>query len=142
MTQLTRSPVVIELDRTTTPIPMADRPGAISVDLDGVEWSGRRPLELPPPVDCVAFEPPAHVVSFGRFELRFDPERPPFSGDRAHIGGYVRPLEARPGDAAWLAGSFEIHDSAGGLAVEHGRLTQLDGTVVAESFHTRLTARG
>ena len=68
----------------------------------GVEWRERWPLELPPPADCVPFEPPAHVVSFGRFELRFDPERMPFAGDRAHIGGYVRPLEARPVDAAWL----------------------------------------
>jgi hypothetical protein len=151
----------------------------------GVEWRERWPLELPPPPDCVPFAPPAHVVSFGRFELRFDPERMPFAGDRAHIGGYVRPLEARPVDAAWLvmatdcfpppafarvepptggmsidftvhvhrsglclgdegwlAGSFEIHDSTGGLAVERGRITELDGTVVAESFQTRLTAQG
>ncbi len=151
----------------------------------GVEWRERWPLELPPPTDCVPFEPPAHVVNFGRFELRFDPARMPFAGDRAHIGGYVRPLEKGPVDAAWLvmatdcfpppafaraepptggmsiditvhvhrsglalgddgwlAGSFEIHDSTGGLAVERGRLTQLDGTVVAESFQTRLTAQG
>ena len=151
----------------------------------GVEWSERWPLELPPPADCVPFEPPAHVANFSRLNLRFDPERMPFSGDRAHIAGYVRPLEARPVDAAWLAmaldcfpppafarvepptggmsidltvhvhrsnvdigddgwlaGSFEIHDSTGGLAVEHGRITQLDGTVVAESFQTRLTAQG
>jgi acyl-CoA thioesterase len=46
------------------------------------------------------------------------------------------------GDDGWLAGSFEIHDSTGGLAVERGRLTELDGTVVAESFQTRLTAQG
>ena len=150
----------------------------------GIEWRERWPLELPPPAGCVPFEPPAQLASFGRFELRFDPQRMPFSGDRAHIGGYVRPLEGRPVDAAWLvmaadcfpppafarvepptggmsidftvhvhrsdldlgddgwlAGSFEIHDSAGGLAVERGRLTQLDGTVVAESFQTRLTAQ-
>ena len=271
MTQLTGPATLTEFDRTTAAIPIADRPGVFSVDLDagwsslvgvhggymcalavraaeslvpgramrtmsasflrtgqvgpatltvrevrhgrtittmvaelaqhdevllvsrltlmearsGVEWSERWPLELPPPADCIRFEPPAHVVSFGRFELRFDPERMPFSGHRAHIGGYVRPLEARPVDAAWLtmavdcfpppafarvepptggmsidltvhvhrsdfdlggdgwlAGSFEIHDSAGGLAVERGRLIQLDGTVVAESFQTRLTAQG
>ena len=46
------------------------------------------------------------------------------------------------GDEGWLAGSFEIHDSTGGLAVERGRITELDGTVVAESFQTRLTAQG
>lgn len=117
------------------------------------------------------------------FELRFDPDRMPFTGPRASVVGYVRPLEARPIDAAWLVmaadcfpppafarteapiggtsidmvvhihrsgfslpedgwlvGSFEIDDSAGGLAVEHGRITRIDGTVVAESFQTRLTA--
>jgi acyl-CoA thioesterase len=150
----------------------------------GLEWSEPRPPDLPPPADCVPFSPPAHVVSFGRFEARFDPNRMPFAGDRAQIGGYVRPLEGRPVDAAWLvmaadcfpppafarvepptggmsidftvhvhrsrfslgddewlAGSFKIHDSTGGLAVEHGQLTQMDGTVVAESFQTRLTAQ-
>ena len=271
MTQLKGSTVVTEFDRTTSPVPVADRPGEFSVELDagwsslvgvhggymcalavraaesmapdremrtmstsflrtgkvgpatltvreirhgrtittlvaelvqdgkvvivsrltlmvprsGLEWRERWPLELPPPDGCVPFEPPAHVVSFGRFELRVDPGRMPLAGDRAHIGGYVRPLEASPVDAAWLvmaadcfpppafarvepptggmsidytvhvhrsgpdlgddgwlAGSFEIHDSTGGLAVERGRLTRLDGTVVAESFQTRLTTRG
>ena len=148
----------------------------------GIEWGEPRPVNLPPPADCESFSAPAHVVSFGRYELRFDPDRMPFTGPRACLAGYVRPLEARPVDAAWLVmaadcfpppafalteapiggmsidmtvhihrsgfllpddgwlvGSFEIADSAGGLAVEHGRLTQLDGTVVAESFQTRLT---
>jgi acyl-CoA thioesterase len=150
----------------------------------GLEWSERRPLDLPPPEDCVPFSPPAHVVSLERVELRFDPHRMPFDGQRAHVGGYVRPLEARPIDAAWLvmatdcfpppaftraepptggvsidltvhihrsgfalgddgwlAGCFEIDDSTGGIAVERVRITLMDGTVVAESFHTRLTAK-
>jgi acyl-CoA thioesterase len=150
----------------------------------GVEWSERRPLDLPPPADCVPISPPAGVMNFGRVELRFDPHRMPFEGQRAYVGGYVRPLEARPIDAAWLvmatdcfpppafarvepptggvsidltthihrsgftlgddewlAGSFEIDDSTGGIAVERGRITQMDGTVVAESFQTRLTAK-
>jgi acyl-CoA thioesterase len=150
---------------------------------DGVEWSEPRPLRLPPPAACVPFRPPPEVVSFGRFELRFDPDRMPFAGERACLGGYLRPLEDRPIDSAWLvmaadcfpppafarterpvggvsidltvhihrsdfwltdgdwlAGCFEIDDSAGGLAVEHGRIMQIDGTAVTESFHTRLTA--
>ncbi len=41
----------------------------------GVEWREPWPVELPTPADCVPFGPPAHVVIFGRFELRFDPER-------------------------------------------------------------------
>jgi acyl-CoA thioesterase len=108
--------------------------------------------------------------------------RMPFTGRRACLAGYVRPLEGRPVDAAWLmmaadcfpppafaqteapiggmsidmtvhvhrsgfrlqddawpVGSFVIDDSAGGLAVEHGPLTRMDGAVVAESFQTRLT---
>ncbi len=122
----------------------------------------------------------------GRFEFRFDPQRMPFTGDRAHLAGYVRPLEARPidaawlvmmavdcfplavfartepptggmsidltvdihrsglclGEGAWLAGSVEIDDGTGGVAVEHACITRLDGSVVAESFRTRLTAAG
>lgn len=39
----------------------------------------------------------------------------------------------------WLAGDFEITNSTGGLAVEHGRITRVDGTLVAESFQTRLS---
>jgi acyl-CoA thioesterase len=156
----------------------------LMTERSGLEWSEPRPLDLPPPADCVQFTPPVEVVNFGRFELRLDPERMPFTGERAYLGGYVRPLEARPidpawlvmaadcfpppafaraepptgaisidltihihrsgftlRDDAWLAGCFEIDDSTGGLAVEHGRITHMDGTVVAESFHTRLTAQ-
>jgi hypothetical protein len=35
----------------------------------------------------------------------------------------------------------QLERAAGGTAVERGRITQLDGTVVAESFPTRLTAQ-
>lgn len=41
----------------------------------------------------------------------------------------------------WLVGEFEVNTSSAGLAVEHGRITLMDGTPVAESFQTRLTAR-
>jgi acyl-CoA thioesterase len=155
----------------------------LMTERSGVDWGELRAIDLPPPAACVTFAPPAHVVSFGRFELRFDPDRMPFTVPRARLTGYVRPLEARPVDTAWLVmaadcfpppafartevpiggmsidmtvhvhrsdfrlpddewlvGSFEIADSAGGLAVEHGHLTRMDGTVVAESFQTRLTA--
>ena len=47
----------------------------LMTERSGLEWSEPRPVDLPPPADCVPFAPPAHVVSFGRFELRFDPER-------------------------------------------------------------------
>jgi len=41
----------------------------------------------------------------------------------------------------WLTASFELDDSTGGLAVEHGRIADPAGRVVAESFQTRLTAQ-
>jgi acyl-CoA thioesterase len=149
----------------------------------GVEWSDPQPTLLPPPATCVPFPAPPEVVSFGRFELLFDPSQMPFTAEQASLEGYVRPLEPRPIDTAWLVmaadcfpppafaraprpvggisidltvhihrsdfplgeddwlvGSFEIRDSAGGLAVEHGRITHPNGTLVAESFHSRLTA--
>ena len=153
-------------------------------DRSGVEWSAPVPPRLPPPAECVDFDPAAHVSHFGRVASLFDPAALPFEGDRARVRGYVRPLEARPVDAAWLAmasdwfpppafavlepptggvsidltthihrpglvladddwlaGSFEIDDSTGGLAVEHGRITRMDGTLVAESLQTRLTTQ-
>lgn len=44
------------------------------------------------------------------------------------------------GDEQWLAGEFQAEVSAGGLALERGRLVGPDGGLVAESFHTRWTA--
>lgn len=38
-------------------------------------------------------------------------------------------------------GAFEIADSSRGLAVEHGRVVRTDGTLVVESFQTRLMAQ-
>ncbi|HVF74746.1 MAG TPA: hypothetical protein VM938_06830, partial [Acidimicrobiales bacterium] len=115
-----------------------------------------------------------------------DPRCLPFSGgDRARIQGYIRPLESRTVDAAWLAmatdwfpppaflriepptggvsidltthihqprvvlddgdwltGVFEIATSSAGLATEHGRIARRDGTLIAESFQTRLMTQG
>lgn len=93
-----------------------------------------RPLEARP-VDAAWlamasdwFPPPAFV--------RIDP---PTGGISVDLTTHIHRPIADLGDR-WLAGTFEIAESAGGLAVEHGRITTDDGLVVAESFHTRLTA--
>lgn len=39
----------------------------------------------------------------------------------------------------WIAGVFRTDRAAGGLALEHGAIATSDGTVLAESFHTRVT---
>ena len=152
----------------------------------GVEWTAPAPIDLPPVDACVRMDV-GRVVHFQQADGLIDPHAMPFSGgDRAMVRGYLRPLEGRTVDGAWLAmatdwfpppafvrlepptggvsidltthihrphvdllgdddwltGSFEIETSAGGLAVEHGRIAHLDGTLVAESFQTRLTAQG
>lgn len=74
------------------------------------------------------FPPPAFV--------RVDP---PTGGISVDLTTHIHRPIADLGDG-WLAGVFEITESAGGLALEHGRITTADGLIVAESFHTRLTA--
>lgn len=162
---------------TTRVTMMEDRPG--------VEWGEPVVVDLPPPHRCVPFTPQGEVVHFARLESAFDPNRMPFDPGSGSVSGYVRPLEPRPIDAAWLVmacdwfpppafsrteapvggvsidftahihrqglilgvgewlvGTFEVPTSSAGLGVEHGRLTTMDGTVVAESFQTRLTTQG
>jgi acyl-CoA thioesterase len=64
---------------------------------------------------------------------------PPTGGISVDLTTHVhRPLDGL--DNAWLAATFEITESAGGLALEHGRIATAEGLLVAESFHTRLTA--
>ena len=150
----------------------------------GVEWATPSPLDLPPVDECVRVNA-ENVSHFDRADGWIDPASLPFSGgDRAMVRGYLRPLESRVVDSAWLAmatdwfpppafvrlpppsggvsidltthihqpevflgetdwltGVFEVETSSGGLAVEHGRLATIDGTLVAESFQTRLTAQ-
>ena len=71
---------------------------------------------------------------------------PAFARTEAPIGGmsidmtvHVHRSGFRLPDDGWLVGSFEIDDSAGGLAVEHGRLTLTGrhrrGRVVPDPAH-------
>jgi acyl-CoA thioesterase len=149
---------------------------------EGVEWRNPVHLGLPARERCVPMEP-GRVSHFERVDGLLDPDALPFSGrERAMVRGYLRPLEGRRVDAAWLAmatdwfpppafvrlepptggvsvdltthlhrpdralgrdewllGSFQVDDSTQGLAVEHGVIAAEDGTLIAESFQTRLT---
>ncbi|MDP1795470.1 MAG: thioesterase family protein [Acidimicrobiales bacterium] len=149
----------------------------------GIEWTERAPIDVMPVDQCVRIE--TEVGHFDMADGWLDPRSVPFTnGTRARVSGYIRPLEPRPidsawltmasdwfpppafvrvapptggvsidltthvhrpglvlGDDEWLTAEFSIQNSTGGLAVEHGRVTTLEGTVVAESFQTRLTAQ-
>lgn len=151
------------------------------IEQTGVEWRPAQPIPLPPVAECVPITPPNPVPHFERAQGLLDPSSLPFSGGpRAMVRGYLRPLEPRPIDAAWLAmasdwfpppafvrveppvggisidltthvhhtlatladdewlaASFEVTTSSGGLATEHGRIATVEGLVLAESFQTR-----
>jgi acyl-CoA thioesterase len=151
----------------------------------GIDWSTWTAATLPPPEECVPIAPPDHYAHFRQADGLLDPSSVPFTGgQRTIVRGYVRPIEARPVDAAWLAmisdwfpppafvrldppaggisvdltthihhtlprltdewliASFEIKNSTGGLATEHGWIATTGGTLLAESLQTRWTARG
>ena len=77
------------------------------------------------------FPPPAFV----RLE-------PPVGGVSIDLTTHIHQPRVTLGDDQWLTGAFEVETSAAGLAVEHGRIAHQDGTLVAESFQTRLTTLG
>ncbi len=151
----------------------------------GTEWRAPVIFDLPPPSECSRIQERSSSEHFNRVDGCLDPSSLPFSeGDRAMVQGYMRPIEPRPIDAAWLtmasdwfpppafvrvapplggisidltthihrtiatdqhdwlAARFEIDTRSDGLAVEHGRICTLDGTVLAESFQTRWFAEG
>lgn len=78
---------------------------------------------------CDWFPPPAFV--------RLDP---PTGGVSIDLTTHIHRPDLILGDDEWLSGMFEIGNSVGGLAVEHGVIAASDGRLVAESFQTRLTA--
>lgn len=93
------------------------------------EW--RTPLEHGPrPIEhCVSFEPPPGIRHFEQAALLLDPATIPAGGaDDARIAGHVRPIEARPIDAAWLtmigdwfppAAFRRLVPPAGGVSVDY-----------------------
>ena len=69
----------------------------------GVEWSAPEPIDLPPRNECVRMAGD-RVSHFDRVDGLLDPASLPFSGGaRASVRGYLRPLDTRRVDSAWLA---------------------------------------
>ena len=177
------STVVVDLEQDGRPI--ASSRLTLVPPVAGTEWRTPVVIELPPPDECSRIQERSSSEHFNRVDGLLDPSSLPFSnGDRAMVQGYMRPIEPRPIDAAWLAmasdwfpppafvrvdpplggisidltthvhrtidtaqhdwlaARFEIDTSSAGLAVEHGRICTLDGTVLAESFQTRWFADG
>ncbi|CAN5694488.1 thioesterase family protein [soil metagenome] len=153
--------------------------------VEGLDWERPDPVVMAPLEDCVPVDPPEGVRHFEHATASLDPAHLPFAhGEFAQVGGYVRPLEPRPIDAAWLTmildwfppspfsqidpptggvsvdytvhlhrtrptpgpdewltGLFRADISAEAMALEKGTIRDPAGHVLAESFHTRWTAR-
>lgn len=94
-----------------------------------------RPIE-PRPIDAswlgmaLDWFPPA---SFSRID-------PPAGGISVNYTIHVHRTLDGLGDDEWLGGIFAAEISAGGIALEKGSIADPDGRILAESFHTRLTA--
>lgn len=70
----------------------------------GIEWSAAVPLVTVAVEDCVPIVPRQPSPHFGQVEAVLDPSSLPFTeGPRAVVRGYLRPVEPRPIDPAWLA---------------------------------------
>ena len=83
-------------------------------------WLGMA-LDWFPPAAFTRIDPPAGGISITY---------------TVHIHGTHEGLAADE----WLGGEFDVDVSADGIALEKGRITDPTGRVLAESFHTRLTA--
>ena len=102
---------------------------ATKAEVEGTMWERPRPLDLYPLEACVPLYPPAGVRHFEQAHALLDPRGVPFSGgSHERIGGYVRPAEPRPLDAAWLAmvadwfppSAFVVHEPpTGGVSVDY-----------------------
>ncbi|HSJ91220.1 MAG TPA: thioesterase family protein [Ilumatobacter sp.] len=127
-------------------------------DQDGIEWRTAEPIALPPLDDCVPIVPRIPSAHFDRAQALLDPSSLPFTdGPRAMVRGYLRPLEPRPVDAAWLAMASDwfpppafvrLEPPVGGISVDltthvHHTLPSLsDDEWLTASFEITTSAGG
>lgn len=66
---------------------------------------------------------------------------PPVGGVSVDMTTHIHLSHTVLADDDWLAASFEVSQSADGLAIEHGWIADADGVLLAESMQTRLTSQ-
>jgi acyl-CoA thioesterase len=125
---------------------------------DGIEWRTAEPIPLPPPDECVPIVPRTPSAHFDRAQALLDPSSLPFTdGPRAMVRGYLRPLEPRPIDAAWLAMASDwfpppafvrLEPPVGGISVDltthvhHTLPTSTDDEWLTATFEITTSAGG
>lgn len=127
----------------------------------GVEWQRGAPIAVPPIEECVPIDPPpgrtVRRTHFDRAQGLLDPSSIPFTdGPQAMVRGYVRPLEPRSIDAAWLAMATDwfpppafvsLEPPTGGISVDltthiHRTVTDLGDDWLVASFEIETSAGG
>ncbi len=125
-------PDILHFDHAEAVLDPTHRPFA-----DGpLAWVGGyvRPLE-PRPIDA-----PWLAMILDWFPPSpFSRGNPPVGAVSVDYSIHVHRTLDRLADDEWLGGEFQAEVSAGALALERGRLIGPDGSLVAESFHTRWT---
>ena len=92
-------------------------------------WETIVDIDLPAIDDCIPLAPPAGIGHFDHGVAMLDPADLPFThGPRARVAGYMRPIEARAIDAAWLGMALDwfppasftrIDPPAGGISISY-----------------------
>lgn len=89
-----------------------------------------RPIDEPWLVMVLDYFPPAAWTKVN----------PPAGGLSVDYTVHIhRPLDRALAEHEWLTVAFRADVSASGLSLEHGSIAAADGTLLAESFHTRWT---
>lgn len=123
----------------------------------GPDWSAPRRLLDVRRENCVPIDPPWPMPHFEQAEGVLDPDRVPFTGAPvAEIRGYVRPIEPRPIDAAWLAmisdwfpppAFVRLQPPSGGISVDlvvhvHRNVTDLGDRWLTAAFDVETAVGG
>ena len=97
--------------------------------VESTAWETTSELDLPVFANCVPITAPPGVSHFGHGVALLDPADLPFShGLLARVAGYMRPIEPRPIDAAWLGMALDwfppasftrIDPPAGGISISY-----------------------
>ena len=97
--------------------------------VESTAWETLTDDGLPAFERCVPLQPPPGVGHFAHGVAVLDPADLPFShGPRARVAGYMRPIETRPIDAAWLGMALDwfppasftrIDPPAGGISISY-----------------------
>ncbi len=124
----------------------------------GSTWETSREIDLPPIERCIPIEPPPGIGHFDHGVALLDPADLPFAhGPRARVAGYMRPIESRPIDAAWLGMALDwfppasfarVDPPVGGISISytihiHRTLEDLgDGEWLGGEFHADISTAG